>query len=197
MMATVRQTGKWNDRRTIALRGSQRLVPLALALLASLVFCSCAAPYRPIKHHSGYAEHQVGTNEYEVSFLGNGNTTYDRAFDFALLRAAEIALNRQAKSFTVVDVINLSSARKYQAPPRYYWTASPFLSTAGQTVPAAPEFLEPTRYSYLMETPLQEHIFYRPGVKLKIRLLPEPATGYYPYNPATLRERLRTKYGLD
>jgi hypothetical protein len=165
-------------------------------VLSSIVVCSCASPYRPLTHHYGYSDHQIGTNEYEVSFVANGESSYDRAFDFALLRAAEIALDRQAKSFTVTDVINLSSAKRYQIPPHYYWTASPYLDRGGITVPSAPEFLPPTQYSYLMVTQPEEGIYYRPGVKLMVKLSDQVTTGYYPYDPAKLRARLEQKYGL-
>jgi hypothetical protein len=182
--------------KAVGLSRSNFIVILGCGLLAGMFCCSCATPYRPLEHHTGYVESQVSTNEYEVSFLANGESSYDRAFDFALLRAAEIALSRHANSLTVTDVVNLSSARKYQIPPHYYWTASPYLDRGGETVPSAPEFLAPTQYSYLMMTQPAEGIFYRPGVKLRIKLSDEVATGYYPYDPAKLRERLKQKYGL-
>ena len=165
-------------------------------LAASLLLSSCATPYRPLKSHYGYADRQVGKDEYEVSFLGNGHSSYDRVLDLALLRAAEIAIERPAKYFTVLDVAHLSSARKYQSSSQFFWTASPYLSTGGAVVPSAPEFTGGISQSYQMLAPAEEKVFYRPGVRLRIKLSNEAIADGYAYAPAELRERLKYKYGL-
>ena len=133
---------------------------------------------------------------YEVSFLGNGHSSYERVFDFAMLRTAELALGRQAKSFTLLDLVNLSSVRTYQTPTRFYWTASPYLSAGGQNILPAAGLFDGAEWSYLMMEPAQERIYYRPGVKLKAKLLPDPPGSYYPYNPAKESERLKRKYRI-
>jgi hypothetical protein len=177
-------------------RARKPCVALGCCLGASLFLTACATPYRPLKHQSGYYEQQVGKDEYQVSFLGNGNSSYDRVLDFALLRAAEISLMRQANSFTVLDVVNLSSARKYHTVSQYFWTASPYLSTGGEVVPSAPEFTGGLDQSYLMVTPAEERIFYRPGVRLRVTLASNAALGGFAYDPAKLRQQLKHKYGL-
>jgi hypothetical protein len=164
--------------------------------IAGVLLSSCATPYRPLKHQSGYSEQQVGKDEYEVGFLGNGSSSYDRVLDFALLRAAEISLKRQAKSFTVLDVVNLSSARRYRSASQYFWTASPYLSTGGEVVPSAPEFTDGIDQSYLMVTPVEERIYYRPGVRIRITLSADAAPGGFAYDPVELGKRLKLKYGL-
>jgi hypothetical protein len=138
----------------------------------------------------------VGEAEYEVSFLGNGSSSYDRVLDFALLRAAEIALKRQAKSFTVTDVINLSSTRRYNSSSQFYWTVAPTLSTGGELLPSAPQFPGWTDLNYHMAAPMEERVFYRPGVRLRIKLSAGAAAGGYAYDSAKLREQLKQKYGL-
>lgn len=171
------------------------LLGVGYGLLAMLVACSCATPYRPLKHHVGYSDRQVGTNEYEVSFFGKPESSWDRVLDFAMLRAAEIALSRHAKTFTVLDIANLSSARRYLVPSQYFWTASPYLS-GGQVVPSAPEFAGGLDRAYLMATAPEERIFYEPGVRLKIMLSPGSAPGHVPYDAAEVSDRIRRKYGL-
>ena len=171
-------------------------VILAACVVVSLLASSCATPYRALEDHYGYSEQQVGKDRYEVTFMGNGNTSYERAFDFALLRAADIALAREAKSFIVSDAVNLSSVRVYQSPTRYYQTASPYLSTGGRTAPSAPEFINGTERRYTMAAPAEERIFYRPGVKLRILLLLDPPGGFYPYDPAKVRQQLKQKYRI-
>jgi hypothetical protein len=111
-----------------------------------------------LKHQSGYDEQQVGKDEYDVSFLGNGSSSYERALDFALLRAAEISLKQQAKSFIVLDVVNLSSARKYRTGNQFFWTTSPYLAP-GAGHPSAPEFTGGLDQSYLMVTPAEDRVF--------------------------------------
>jgi hypothetical protein len=156
-------------------------------LAASLLLSSCATPYKPLDHCYGYSEKQVAIDVYEVSFLGNGNTSHDRALDFAVLRAAEIALSCQAKSFTLLDVANLSSVRPYQTAPHFYWTTYPNPGAMGQTTfPALGPLMEPA----------EERVYYRPGVKLKVKLLPDSPGSYYPYDPAKESERLMLKYRI-
>jgi hypothetical protein len=165
-------------------------------LVASLLVSSCATPYQPLDHRYGYSEQQVGKDVYEVSFLGNGNSSYERVSDYAMLRTAEIALSRQAKSFTLLDVVNLSSVRRYQTPSRLYWTVSPYPSDAGQTILPAAGPAGWTEWRYLAMEPAEERIYYRPGVKLKVQLLPDPPGSYYPYDPVKASERLKRKYRI-
>jgi hypothetical protein len=180
----------------IALKFHKLCVTIGACLAASLLLSSCATPYRPLKHQYGYSDQQLGKDEYEVSFLGNGSSSYDRVLDLALLRAAEIALEHQAKHFTVVDVVHLSSARKYQSASQYFRTASPYLSTGGAVVPSAPEFTGGMAESYLMVTPPEERVFYRPGVRLRINLSGDATEVGYAYAPDSLRAELKRKYGL-
>lgn len=63
-------------------------------------------------------------------------------------------------------------------------------------MPSAPEFVGGTERGYLMVVPAEECIFYRPGVKLKIKLLPDSAGTFYLYEPAKLSERLKHKYRI-
>jgi len=172
-------------------------VVVVCCAIVGLLLASCATPYRPLKHHSGYDEQQVGKDEYDVTFLGNGSSSYERALDFALLRAAEISLKRQAKSFVVLDVVNLSSARKYRVGNQYFWTMSPYLSTGGQVIPSAPGFTDGLDQSYLMVTPAEDRVYYRPGVRLKITLSPDAAPHGFAYDSAKLSMQLKREYGLD
>ncbi len=118
---------------------SKRRASVVATLVAGLLLVSCATPYRPLKGHYGYDERQIGPEEYEVSFLANGNSSYEQVLDFALLRSAEIAIQRHASSFVVLDVINLSDAQKYQPSSQPFWNASSYLSTGGAIPLPAPE----------------------------------------------------------
>jgi hypothetical protein len=185
------QFNKWK-----AERASFPHLVFGACLLMSLLLCSCASPYKPLDHRYGYSEQLVTNDVYEVSFLGNGNSSYERIFDFAMLRAAEIALSRQAKSFTLLDVVNLSSVRIYRTPTLFYWTAASNLGPGGQNILPAAGLADWTERSYLVMEPTQERTYYRPGVKLKVKLLPDPPGSYYPYDPAKESDWLKRKYRI-
>jgi hypothetical protein len=51
----------------------------------------------------GYADEQLNENTFRVSFLGNLPTTPERASDFALLRAAELALEHGYSYCVIAD----------------------------------------------------------------------------------------------
>jgi hypothetical protein len=176
---------------------SRLFAVLGFCLIACLLLSSCASPYRPLKHRSGYSEQPVGKNEYEITFLGKGSATYDQALDFALLRSAEIALKQQASEFAVLNVVNLSSARKYTAASHQFWTASRYQSNEGAVVPSAPEFSIGTDENFHMMEFAEERVYYRPGVRLRIMLSPEPQSGLNVQQAASLREELTKKYHLN
>ncbi len=165
-------------------------------LTACLLLSACATPYKPYHHHYGYSEVHLSNDVYEVSFLGNGNTSYQRALDFAMLRASEIALSHHAKSFTLLDLDNLSSARPYTTPARFYWSASPYLGPGGQAILPAASLLYGPDWSFLVFESAQTRIYYRPGVRLKVKLLPDPPGSYYPYDPVKESARIRRQYRI-
>ena len=173
---------------------ADKVVGLGLGLC--LLLCACATPYKPLEHRYGYSDHQVANGVYEVSFLGNGNTSYEKALDFALLRAAEIALNHHAKSFILLDLANLSFARTYLAAPLFYQTSAAGLVGYGQNPPAVAGLLDWTERGYLVEQPAHEQTYYRPGVRLKMKLLADPPGKHYPYDPARIVAQLKRKYRI-
>src|SRR5690348_3707754 len=123
--------------------GSDATAPrwATLLSLAVLLLCSCATPYRPLKRGTGYASAQVASNEFAISFLGNADTTLERAYDFALLRSAEVTLQNGFSFFSVVKVTNTSSAKRY----------TQVSSTYGTLVPGFDDF---GRYEYLRGPPI-------------------------------------------
>ena len=46
-------------------------------------------------------------------FQGNADTSLERAYDFALLRSAEVTLHNGFWFFSVLDVTNTSSTKRY------------------------------------------------------------------------------------
>lgn len=83
------------------MRTYREIVPVALLALA---LAGCATRYDPDDDES-YQERQLSTAPpvYEVFFLGNRYSDPDRMRDFAMLRAAELALEAGYTHFLVTD----------------------------------------------------------------------------------------------
>jgi hypothetical protein len=64
-------------------------------LLIALLITSCIAYppiiYPPIRINEGYGATQLDEKVFAVYFTGNSTTNRQKAWDFALLRAAELA----------------------------------------------------------------------------------------------------------
>lgn len=68
-----------------------------------ILITGCASPYKPHGLGGGYSETQLNDNVFRVSFRGNGYTSQERASDYSLLRAAELAKKNGFSYFIVVD----------------------------------------------------------------------------------------------
>jgi hypothetical protein len=76
---------------------------LSIVALMFGLLSGCVTPYQPKSFSGGYSESQLGTNMFTVAFQGNGNTSYELAADFCLLRSAEITLENGFRYFVVVE----------------------------------------------------------------------------------------------
>jgi hypothetical protein len=161
---------------------------LAVAALAVLLFCSCATPYRPLKRGTGYASTQVASNEFTIRFEGNAATDLERMYDFALLRSAEVTLQNDFRFFSVLDVTNTSSAKRYTRVYRTYSTTP---------VVGAQDF---GRYDYFPAPATVEvqvpQIYYEPGTVLFIKCFLKSPEQAFAYDAVELQESLKRKYGL-
>lgn len=70
---------------------------LALALTA------CGTAYQAKGFTGGFTETQLQDNVYRVAFSGNGATKPDQAEDMALLRSAELMLEKGYPHFVIID----------------------------------------------------------------------------------------------
>lgn len=72
-----------------------------------LLCAACATPYQARDLDGfGYSFRQVEAGEYLVSFTGNTATSVEQAQDFALLRAAQIAVTLGYEGILVLDTSN-------------------------------------------------------------------------------------------
>ena len=94
----------------------RKIVPVALLALA---LAGCATRYDPDDDES-YQERQLATAPpvYEVFFLGNRYSDPDRMRDFAMLRAAELALEAGYTHFRVTDSESWSNSPRHRAVNR-------------------------------------------------------------------------------
>ncbi len=76
------------------------LLGLAGLLLAA---AGCAPGYRPQGFTGGYSSLHLGDNVFRVTFNGNAYIGAQRVADYALLRAAEVALEHGFRWFVVTD----------------------------------------------------------------------------------------------
>ena len=75
-----------------------------LLLIVFSLFCfSCATAYQPLSFSGGYSSTMLDKNIFKVSFQGNGDTSKERAEDFALLRSSEITLENGFSYFLILD----------------------------------------------------------------------------------------------
>jgi len=75
-----------------------------VAFLVVITVSGCAAtPYQQRGATGGFSETQLAENVFEVRFRGNGYTSSERASDFALLRSAELTLEKGFRYFIIDD----------------------------------------------------------------------------------------------
>ncbi|HEY3695107.1 CC0125/CC1285 family lipoprotein [Phenylobacterium sp.] len=81
---------------------------LALALLAAAVLAGCAAVptvYQPAAGPQGvgFSEYRIEADRYRVTFRGGPGAPPEQVADYALLRAADLTLDRGYDWFRVVE----------------------------------------------------------------------------------------------
>ena len=79
-----------------------------IILLASLLLaagCATQTPYKPAAERGdeGYTETRLGESRYRITFVGNTQTDSETVKDYALLRAAELTLQKGYTWFQVVE----------------------------------------------------------------------------------------------
>ena len=77
-----------------------------LICIGLLFFVGCAAtPYQPAEGNfaGGYTDIKIGTDTYRISFEGNAYITGEKAYQYTLLRAAQIAMENKCKWFELLN----------------------------------------------------------------------------------------------
>lgn len=94
---------------------------VAVLLLAFPVVNACTSATGYVRAAApsgqGYSETQNADGTFEVRFRGNEPTSIERATDFALLRAATVALESECSHFAILAMVVGSSAQANQTRP--------------------------------------------------------------------------------
>lgn len=86
------------------------------ASLALLAGCGAPTPYEPITDGYGYAQREIETGRYRISFAGNSLTPRETVENYLLYRAAELTLETGNDWFTMGE--------RETAPSTVYQTVS-------------------------------------------------------------------------
>ncbi len=86
------------------MKRSLRGLRTAMLLATCLVVVGCSKPtyYRPASNGFGFAEQQLGEGRYQVVFAGNHKTRREKAHQYVLFRAAELA-DREGYRYVAVN----------------------------------------------------------------------------------------------
>jgi hypothetical protein len=77
------------------------MVRNAWVVATAAALTACATPYQPKGLSGGYDEARLGDNVFRVSFEGNAFTSDVKATDYALLRSADLTLERGFRFFAL------------------------------------------------------------------------------------------------
>ncbi|MCS1409234.1 MAG: hypothetical protein M2R45_02414 [Verrucomicrobia subdivision 3 bacterium] len=80
-----------------------KILTLILFVVTATFLSGCATPYKPSGFRGGYREIQLAPAVYRITFRGNQYTSSERAQDFAMLRAPELALQHGFTHFAIID----------------------------------------------------------------------------------------------
>jgi len=153
-----------------------------------------------MKNGAGYADQQTAPDEFRVTFQGDGNTSLERVYDFAMLRAAEVTRQHGFSHFAVIGADNTSSVQKYTVPehvqpdlsaaPRYPIT--PSLYTSVGLYPNAVLAQDPRG---TVRVPEETRLYCKPGTSLIIKCFNDKPNKPFTFDAAEVEQSLRRKNG--
>lgn len=150
---------------------------ISLALCA--VLAGCATGYSQYGANGGYESTMLAKDTFLVGFRGNDLTNATRVRDFAMLRSAELALEKGYPYFVVLDMGNTSD--KKSVP----------LSSANVTTTTY------GNYSHTTYNPAQIGNFTSHNTKIKFQGFTEQTAPANALKAVDVVRELRTKYKLD
>lgn len=155
--------------------------PVRAALVAALVVAlEACTPYQPLGILGGYHDLRMGEDVFLVSFRWFRFTPPERIRDFLMLRAAEVALERGAPYFIILD-----QEKELGTDPLH------------GTIATRPPTQIPTRRPPAPEPAQEANLGESQTMDLRIRLLyVKPPLGPPAMDAVKVRAELRSKYNL-
>lgn len=93
---------------------------LLYSVFSLFLLTACATSYQSSGLMGGYQEKQISSDVILVSFKGNGLTSIQKTYSYAMKRAAEVTLKNGYSYFEVLD------HRNYYEPQTSYTTSGKF-----------------------------------------------------------------------
>lgn len=90
-----------------------------IIVVVLLGLAGCATGYQSKGMTGGYSETRLQENMYRVNYRGNGHTDMDEAQDYALLRAAELAIEHGYKYIEVAQEDSRFKTSYNKVPNQY------------------------------------------------------------------------------
>ena len=167
---------------TVHRRLCRVLIVAAIAVMAS----SCATGYYSQRLRGGYQHTQVAEDVFFVSFRGNAFVGSTRAMDYALLRAAELALWSGHTHFAVTESNAGVRTGSYTTPVKTDTYAS--ANVSGNRIYGS---------AHSTTTGGQTYNYTKPYVAMSIACLGgEPETDFPVYDATFLQESVMQKYPI-
>lgn len=162
----------------------KKAIPMLVICAGLLAACASGPAYRPAATADdfGYRDTLLTSDRYRVSFAGDYGTARETVENFALFRAADIAVNRGATRFRIISRETSPVTTSYGGGPTTsigygfgypYWSTGIGYSTGGATR---------TRYEAVLEIQIGDDLpetgedIYN-AIELKRNLSPAVAAG--------------------
>jgi len=97
-----------------------KIAAVVFLAIATVAGCATSTIYQPASSDggNGFSSTQLGENAFEVRFRGDSSTSPEKASDFALLRAAELTLEKGFDYFIIDDDENSQQTSVRTTPAR-------------------------------------------------------------------------------
>jgi hypothetical protein len=155
------------------------------AIVLVLTCAGCATSYHSSGFTGGFSDTQLAPDLFRVTFRGNGYTPPDRSQDLALLRAADLTMEKGYSQFAIVDESNSTRTQTFT-------TAGHARTTGTATIYGS----NATYSSYTTYKPGQTFTFYKPSTGLLVQCFKEKPDGVFTFDAAFLQQSLRQKYKI-
>ena len=163
---------------------------IALTLICLMIVAGCSTGYHKQGFSGGYTDMCIQDDIYQVSFNANGYTGSQKAADFALLRCAEMALEKGCKYFSVLNENSDSKTSLHTTPTTTYNSGNVNMYGTGN-------YASGSYSGYSQTTGGQIHSISKPTTRYMIRILKEKPSDQFCYDAQQVYDNIRTNYKLD